>query len=118
MGRIISNIADQVFDPFGLTSGVANATGIGRAADSVGLTPLTSALGINTPQSAQNISSVNTPLTPQITPQSDPLTAPTVIPQLEAPVAIRQRAAQSNRARRGRSSTIMTAFNNEPLGGR
>ena len=114
MGRIISNITDQVFDPFGLTSSVANATGIGRAADSVGFTPLTSALGIDTPQSAQNISSVNTPLTPQ----SDPLTTPTVIPQVEAPVAKRQRAAQSNRARRGRASTIMTAFNNEPLGGR
>jgi len=111
MGGIVSDTLDHLTDPFGLTSDILNETGLAGVIDDIGLTPVTSALGIDTPESIESFN-VNPALTP------NPLEVPTALPEPEAPVARRQRAARSNRSRRGRASTIMTAFNNEPLGGR
>lgn len=55
--------------------------------------------------------STTTALTPE------PRVAPTAIPLPEEPVSRRRRAAKAKQGRRGRSSTILTALNNEPLGG-
>lgn len=63
----------------------------------------------------QDEGDANFTTTTALTPE--PRVAPTAIPLPEEPVNRRRRAAQARQGRRGRSSTILTALNNEPLGG-
>lgn len=99
---------DQALDPFGATSAfdeaVTNATGV-----ELGATDLVP--GINNTDAAVERVTVATALQPE------PRVAPTEIPSPEEPVNKRRRAARNRQGRRGRASTILTALNNEPLGG-
>lgn len=67
------------------------------------------------PQGDAEIAS--TTLTTALTPEPEQRIAPTEIPLPEEPVKKRRRAAKAKQGRRGRASTILTALNNEPLGG-
>lgn len=99
---------DQALDPFGATStidaAVTSTTGV-----ELGSTDIVP--GIKDEDRVVTDYQINTALTPE------PRVAPTEIPLPEEPVKKRRRAAKGKQGRRGRDSTILTALNNEPLGG-
>lgn len=112
MGSIVKEGLDHVLDPFGITSAAdQNLDVLDVGLGATDILPGIAGGGIAGDRNAENVT-----LSPDLQPA--PLTEPIAIPEPEPRVAKRQRAARSNRSRRGRSSTIMTAFNNEPLGGR